>query len=103
MKFGFISDELRNLANNLDAGNTNASEKELLELCDMLGFIMNPETKLSKYQAIKFLEISRATFDNYVQKGLIPKGMEQQGFKEKFWYKRDLIKFKEEYGKKQWH
>jgi hypothetical protein len=27
---------------------------------------------------------------------LIPKGMEQQGFKEKFWYKKDLVKLKEE-------
>lgn len=50
----------------------------------MIGFMTNPESKLSKYQAIKFLGISRATFDNYIAKGLIPKGMEQQGFKEKF-------------------
>ena len=90
-----ITQLLRNLADNIDAGNTNASEEELLEMCDYLGFISNPEGKLSKYQAIKFLDISRATFDSYVSKGLIPKGMEQQGFKEKFWYKRDLIKFKE--------
>ena len=94
-----LADGLQLLTDNIKAGNTNASEDELLELCDTLGFLMNPESKLSKYQAIKFLGISRATFDNYVAKGLIPKGMEQQGFKEKFWYKRDLIKFKEEYGK----
>lgn len=100
MKTNFIANELRKFADNLDAGNTNASEDELVELCDTLSFIMNPESKLSKYQAIKFLGISRATFDNYVQKGLIPKGMEQQGFKEKFWYKRDLVKFmNEHYGK----
>ena len=72
------------------------NEEELLELCDAIGFMINPESKLSKYQAIKFLGISRATFDNYIAKGLIPKGMEQQGFKEKFWYKRDLVKFKQE-------
>lgn len=91
-----ITQLLRNLADNIDAGNTNASEEELLEMCDYLGFISNPEGKLSKYQAIKFLDISRATFDNYVNKGLVPKGMEQQGFKEKFWYKKDLVKLKEE-------
>lgn len=91
-----IANIIRTFADSIDAGNTKATEAELIEICDQLSFIMNPETKLSKYQAIKLLGISRATFDNYVAKGLIPKGMEQQGFKEKFWYKRDLIKFKEE-------
>lgn len=94
MNLNLISMQLRVFADNIDAGNTNASESELLELCDTIGFMINPESKLSKYQAIKFLGISRSTFDNYVAKGLIPKGMEQQGFKEKFWYKRDLLKLK---------
>lgn len=95
LRLKLIAHSLHHFADEIDAGNTNASESELLELCDYLGFITDPEGKLSKYQAIKFLGISRATFDNYVQKGLIPKGQEQQGFKEKFWYKRDLIKFQE--------
>lgn len=94
-----LSNILRKFADDIDAGNTNASEEELIEICDQLGFIINPESKLSKYQAIKFLGISRATFDNYVRDGKLPKGLEQQGFKEKFWYKRDLVKFKENYGK----
>ena len=97
MNFSFLAVQLRAFADNLDAGNTNASEEELLEICDKLGFVINPESKISKYQAIKFLDVSRATFDNYIAKGLIPKGMEQQGFKEKFWYKKDLVKFKEKY------
>lgn len=96
MTLKLITQLLRNLADNIDAGNTNATEEELLEMCDYLGFIADPKSKLSKYQAVKFLGISRATFDNYVAKGLIPKGMEQQGFKEKFWYKKDLVDLKEE-------
>lgn len=95
MVFKLIAQQLRMFADNIDAGNTNATEEELLEMCNYLGFITDPEGKLSKYQAIRFLGISRATFDNYIAKGLIPKGMEQQGFKEKFWYKKDLVKFKE--------
>lgn len=79
-----LSNILRKFADDIDAGNTNASEEELIEICDQLGFIINPESKLSKYQAIKFLGISRATFDNYVRDGKLPKGLEQQGFKEKF-------------------
>ena len=50
--------------------------------------------KYSKYQAINYLNISRATFDNYVADGKIPKGRKQQGFKEIFWLKSDLDKFK---------
>ena len=33
--------------------------------------------------------------DNYVRAGKIPKGRKQQGFKELFFYKKDLDKFKE--------
>lgn len=91
-----IANILRKFADNIDAGNTNATEGELIEICDWLGFVMNPESKLSKYQAAKALGVSHKTFDYYVSKGYIPKGMEQQGFKEKFWYKKDIIKFKEE-------
>lgn len=100
MVFKLIAQQLRMFADSIDAGNTNATEEELLEMCNYLGFITDPEGKLSKYQAIRFLGISRATFDNYITRGLLPKGMEQQGFKEKFWYKRDLLKFKEKYNGK---
>lgn len=33
---------------------------------------------------------SRATFDNYVRDGFIPKGIKQEGFKELSWNKADL-------------
>jgi excisionase family DNA binding protein len=60
-----------------------------------LSFISNKNEKLSKYQACKYLNISRATFDNYVREGKIPKGRKQQGFKELFFYKKDLDKYLE--------
>jgi predicted transcriptional regulator len=53
----------------------------------------NPESKLSKYQAAKELGKSRATIDNYVREGKL-KLREQQGFKEKFIYRRDIDKLK---------
>ena len=34
--------------------------------------------------------MSRATFDNLVREGVIPKGQKQVGFKELFWRKGDL-------------
>ena len=97
-KLLLVADGLDIIAKNIRIGNSNISEDDALEICGLISLMTNPESKLSKYQAIKHLKISRATFDNYVKKGLLPVGREQQGFKEKFWYNRDLWKFKEEHG-----
>ena len=90
-----LKQALLSLIDNLDSGNTNISEEEALELLDHIRFTMDDKSKLSKYQACNYLEISRATFDNYVKIGKIPKGRAQQGFKEIFWYKSDLKIIKE--------
>lgn len=41
-------------------------------------------------QACDYLGVSRATFDNYVKDGFIPRGYKQEGFKELSWNKADL-------------
>lgn len=69
----------------LDAGtSTYPDEEEAMELIDSINRITNTKTKLSKYQACKYLHISRATFDNWVRDGKIPKGQKEQGFTELF-------------------
>ena len=45
---------------------------------------------MSKIQACDYLGVSRATFDNYVKNGWIPKGYKQDGFKELSWMISDL-------------
>ena len=45
---------------------------------------------MSKTQAADYIGVSRATFDNYVRVGFIPKGVHIEGFKELRWYKCDL-------------
>jgi hypothetical protein len=35
----------------------------------------------------------KATFDNYVRDGKLPKSRHEAGFKENFWYARDLDAF----------
>lgn len=52
------------------------------------GFV-DKEQRLSKYEACRYLNISRATFDNYVRAGL-PRGKHQAGFKELSWSKKEL-------------
>lgn len=91
-----IKELLLKIINDIDTGNSNLSAKECEEVIDYLSFISNKNEKLSKYQACKYLNIiSRATFDNYVREGKIPKGRKQQGFKELFFYKKDLDKYLE--------
>lgn len=85
---------LQQVINDIDAGNSNASEEELNELLEVINKVTNTKSRLSKYQACKYLNVSRATFDNYVRDGKLPKGKKQQGFKELSWELKDLQNFK---------
>lgn len=51
------------------------------------------EKRLSKYAACKYLNVSRATFDNYVRSGKLPRGEHEAGFKELSWNKKTLDEF----------
>lgn len=85
-----IKDLLIKIINDIDTGNSNLSADECNEVIEYLTEITNKNEKLSKYQACKYLKVSKATFDNYVRAGKIPKGRKQIGFKELYWYKKDL-------------
>ena len=49
--------------------------------------------ELSKLEAAEYIGVCRATFDNYVSNGLIPKGKNHDGTKALFWFKSDLDQF----------
>lgn len=88
---------LLKIIEDIDSGNSNLSEKEALEVLDNLKRLSNKEKRLSKYSACQYLNISRATFDNYVREGKIPKGKHDIGFKELSWYKKDLDQYLTKY------
>ena len=75
----------------IDTGNTNISEEEQKKIIQLFQEINQQE--LSKIEASNYIGVSRATFDNYITKGLIPKGHKRQGFKELSWNKSDLDNF----------
>lgn len=54
---------------------------------------LGQENEMNKTQAADYLGVSRATFDNYVHDGFIPKGRQVGRFKELRWYKSDLDLF----------
>lgn len=89
-----IRNLLLGIVNNIDSGNSDISNKEALELVSVLQAFTDKEVRLSKYQACQYLNISRASFDNYVRSGKLPVGLKQAGFKEKFWTKKSLDLFK---------
>ena len=95
-KLNILKNVLLQIIEDIDTGNSMASNEELDEIFDVINKTVNVQTKLSKYQACKYLRISRATFDNWVRDGKIPKGKKELGFKELFWTKSDLDKVKYE-------
>lgn len=90
-----IRNLLQGIIDDLDAGNTNINEEEAIEVAKVISELRK-DNGISKYAACEYLNISRATFDNYVREGKIPKGKHEIGFKELRWYKKDLDKFIEE-------
>lgn len=90
---GVIRNLLMKVVEDIDAGNSNITEDEATKLIDTLKELTDKEKRLSKYSACKYLNVSRATFDNYVREGKLPKGKHEIGFKELSWSKKDLDKF----------
>lgn len=84
---------LREVADRIDEGSISSNPEETLQAMEAIKALTDKEQKLSKYQAYQYLNMSRATFDNYVREGKLPRGKKEAGFKEKFWYKKDLEGF----------
>ena len=87
---GLIRSLLQNCIDRIDAGNSNLSAEEEIEIIELLKKYTNKDRKFSKYQACKYLNISRATFDKYIREGKIPKGKKEAGFKELSWKESEL-------------
>ena len=64
-KENLLKQALLNVVDALDAGTSQyPDEEDAMELIDEINRLTNTKTKYSKYQACKYLHISRATFDN---------------------------------------
>lgn len=87
---GLIKKYLLKLIDDIDTGNTNITEEESIELVDIIKRLTDRSKRMSKYEACKYLNVSRATFDNYVREGKLPRGTHEAGFKELSWSRKDL-------------
>ena len=89
-----IKESLKQILDNIDTGNSNISEENQEELLNILERINSKE--LTKSESANYIGVSVSTFDNYIRKGLIPKGRKKQNTKTLLWNKSDLNKFKNE-------
>ena len=94
-----IRDLLAERIEAIDAGNSNLDEESAVSILKAITDSTDMTKRVSKYKACQILCISRATFDNYVREGNLPKGEHTLGFKEKSWNLYDINKFKETYWK----
>ena len=85
-----IKSLLERVINDIDCGNSNITEDEAVEIIKVIKSYTDKTQRLSKYQACQKLNVSRATFDNLVREGVIPRGEKVVGFKELFWNEKTL-------------
>lgn len=85
---------LQKFIDDIDADNTNISFEQECQILQILSNVnIGKDNEMNKTQAADYLGVSRATFDNYVRDGFIPKGKQVGNFKELRWYKSDLDLF----------
>lgn len=91
---------LLKIVDDIDAGNSNISEGEAIKIVDSLKRFTDKEKRLSKYAACEYLNVSGATFDNYIREGKLPRGKHEIGFKELSWSEKELDEFVKKCSKK---
>ena len=85
---------LQKFIDDIDADNTELSYEQQCDIIKILSNVdIGKDNEMNKTQAADYLGVSRATFDNYVHDGFIPKGKQIGSFKELRWYKSDLDLF----------
>lgn len=88
-----IKKYLLKIVDDIDAGNSNLTEGEAVEMADTLKRLTDRQKRLSKYEVCRYLNMSRATFDNYIREGKLPKGTKEVRFKELSWSRKELDEF----------
>lgn len=85
---------LQKFIDDIDADNTNINYEQQCQILRILSNVdAGQDNEMNKTQAADYLGVCRATFDNYVRDGYIPKGKQVGNFKELRWYKSDLDLF----------
>lgn len=84
---------LLKIVDDIDAGTSELTEDQCVEAIRIISSMSNNNELLNTYQACKFLNMPRSTFNLYREKGLLPKGVDTPGETNKRYYKSDLKEF----------
>lgn len=76
---------LRETADKLDAGNSELTEEESIDILSVL-----THKVLSKEQACDFVGLGPSQFNLLMASNKLPKGRKRKGFKELVWYEDEL-------------
>lgn len=87
-----IKQLLLNIIQSIDAGNSNITEKEALEIIDIIKHYTDTTQYYNRTQAAKYLNCSVQSFDLYRKEGKIPEGTKQVGGVRQ-WTKKELDQF----------
>lgn len=93
----FIGKMLREIADRIDEGSISSNPEETIQAMETIKGFVDKNQRISKYQACQYLNVSRATFDNYIREGKLPRGKHVAGFKELSWDKKTLDRFIKDY------
>lgn len=80
-----LSFHFRDIADKLDAGNTNITEEQAIDILSSIAHIA-----LTKEEVCDKFKLSRATFDRYVANGYIPKGIKLKHKTSLIWYQDEV-------------
>ena len=86
-----IRNILQQFIDDIDADNSKLNYEQQCNVIRVLSNVnLGQDNEMNKTQAADYIGVSRATFDNYVRDGFIPRGRQVGNFKELRWYKSDL-------------
>lgn len=80
--------ELKMFLNKLENDNVECDNVEAMRIVETVA-----HEPMSKESALIHTGFSRAKFDDYCRRGLLPKGQKRQGWKELCWYRDELNSF----------
>ena len=85
-----VSKYLREGADKIDAGTSEVSEAEAIDILRVIA-----HEAMSREKASNYLNMSRSKFNALVTEKKLPSGQKRKGFREKVWYKDELDMCKE--------
>lgn len=89
-----IAGILKKLAKDLETGTTYLDEQGCHKVLNTINLMQNGDQEMTKTEASDYIGVCRATFDNYVKNGFIPRGnCSHKNTKTLFWWKSDLDQF----------